>query len=1138
MGSGSIVQPNVDDLVAIIAADKDRYETKDRPNMYPVYSYFSAEYLTPHLAYLKLTRPGDKNAAKSPSFLFESAKNGDQIDRYSFMGTRPRKILTTGPLHGKEEDPLVSLEQELKNTKQAQLPGIPKLSGGAIGYVSYDCIKYFEPRTKRDLKDVLELPEAALMLFDLIVAFDNVYQRFQVINNITIDDNDTEDDIRKKYVAAHEQIKEVKEILTAPEDPLIYPEQPEIVQGQTFTSNVGQDGYEGFVTKLKKHILKGDIIQAVPSQRVARPTSLHPFNIYRHLRTVNPSPYMFYIDYLDFQIVGASPELLVKSDLKDRIVTHPIAGTIRRGKTREEDDELAHTLQSSLKDRAEHVMLVDLARNDVNRVCAPDSTNVDRLLTVERFSHVMHLVSQVSGVLRGDKTRFDAFRSIFPAGTVSGAPKVRAMELIGELEQQKRGVYAGAVGHWSYDGKTMDTCIALRTMVVKQGVAYLQAGGGIVYDSDPYDEYIETMNKMKANNNTIVEAEKIWVEKRHRADYEVLRNRFEFLVTKTEPKYQSQLEVTLKNLHELIGRLEPKIQTMNADQRRRFDEIRTLDFTRPKPRSIPTDSKSSCSRDAHDGKDAGHRRDAQQHPRLPPVALVPVFEELFELGLNLGEHKTPCKNVRQTCHRNQLGHEPLVCNRVCVHCSTVHSQHGLGILPVGFAKIAELGKQTHIVEDGDGNTDDSELTETFQMTTGRLDPADKQNQTGEAHAFGAHDLETFDGTDDNGCCGQYHGYHLKKNDSFSKDLSTKQLRDVCKRLDRELGRVKQQKQPPDNASCYQAHTGESQRGKTQAHVEQGEKNIVLESGSHEFGHWLVVANHHTCSGVETLDHLGVLLDEVAPDVEPVRNNVGQRDHRQSRRERRNGRHVRHSRCKHKNHDPNSHNAGAPEELALFGVEGQVFNYLVKIIFVSDLGRDVAVQNGLDSTNKNTNESKTLHCLDVGDAKHGWGVGKLSLLGVDIVTVNQVAAQNSHLRSKHGFPEIPGSAHLRQDFWEHHRSRKDVRDVGDSNQLVHQRLRDKVGGHHRGGIQTQQVFSVLPVWLTVESQLHSKANVVDDRDSQTKLTQVAQRPDMADDASHSAKENQKTRPAVSLILQNNSGLERTDTAVGCRQNHGD
>lgn len=507
------VQPNSNQLLDIIR--KDRYELSDEelPNLYPIYSLVSNDSITAHIAYLKLTRIGDENHKKQQSFLFESAKNGDTVDRYSFIGFKHTKIINTGPKFNKEMDPLVLLEEEMKQYKQAQLPGIPRLSGGAIGYISYDCVHYFEPKTKRPLKDVLELPEASLMLFNTIIAFDNVFQRFQIINNIHIDVNDSDEVIQEKYEAAVKEIQEIEEKILDESSPIPYPKQEPIQENQTFTSNIGQEGYENHVKTLKKHILKGDIIQAVPSQRVARPTSLHPFNIYRHLRTVNPSPYMFYIDYLDFQIVGASPELLVKADSKSKVITHPIAGTIRRGKTTEEDDELALELKSSLKDRAEHVMLVDLARNDINRVCDPTTTNVDRLLTVERFSHVMHLTSQVSGTLRADKTRFDAFRSIFPAGTVSGAPKVRAMELIGELEGEKRGVYAGAVGSWSFDGKTMDTCIALRTMVVKDGVAYLQAGGGIVFDSDPFDEYIETMNKMKANINTIVEAEQLWVEK-------------------------------------------------------------------------------------------------------------------------------------------------------------------------------------------------------------------------------------------------------------------------------------------------------------------------------------------------------------------------------------------------------------------------------------------------------------------------------------------------------------------------------------------------------------------------------------------------------------------------------------------------
>lgn len=388
------------------------------------------------------------------------------------------------------------------------VPGLPKLSGGAIGYISYDCVRYFEPKTRRPLKDVLRLPEAYLMLCDTIIAFDNVFQRFQIIHNI----NTNETSLEEGYKAAAQIITDIVSKLTDDSSPIPYPEQPPIKLNQTFESNVGKEGYENHVSTLKKHIKKGDIIQGVPSQRVARPTSLHPFNIYRHLRTVNPSPYLFYIDCLDFQIIGASPELLCKSDSKNRVITHPIAGTVKRGATTEEDDALADQLRGSLKDRAEHVMLVDLARNDINRICDPLTTSVDKLLTIQKFSHVQHLVSQVSGVLRPEKTRFDAFRSIFPAGTVSGAPKVRAMELIAELEGERRGVYAGAVGHWSYDGKTMDNCIALRTMVYKDGIAYLQAGGGIVYDSDEYDEYVETMNKMMANHSTIVQAEELWAD--------------------------------------------------------------------------------------------------------------------------------------------------------------------------------------------------------------------------------------------------------------------------------------------------------------------------------------------------------------------------------------------------------------------------------------------------------------------------------------------------------------------------------------------------------------------------------------------------------------------------------------------------
>ncbi|KAI3404818.2 TRP2 [Candida oxycetoniae] len=507
-----LVQPSIETLKKIVESNASQSPI---PNLYPIYKYVANNDITIHQAYLRLANLNDNK--RLPSFLFESSIKGDTVDRYSFIGVNPSKLIKTGDDPKKfapeycNVDPITILEKELAGYRQAPLPGLPKFSGGATGYISYDCIKYFEPKTRRPLKDVLELPEAVFMFCDLVVAFDHVFQRFQIIYNIQVEGKD---DLEAAYKKGSIEIEKIEKLLlTDVSNNLILPLQKPIKLNQTFTSNIGKEGYEGHVTKLKEHILKGDIIQAVPSQRVARPTELHPFNIYKHLRTVNPSPYLFYIDLLDFQIIGASPELLVQSDSKGRVVTHPIAGTMPRGKTNEEDEKNADILRASLKDRAEHIMLVDLARNDVNRVCRPETNKVDKLLTIQRFSHVMHLVSEVSGILRDDQTRFDAFRSIFPAGTTSGAPKVKAMELIAELEKEKRGVYAGAVGHWGYDGKTMDTCIALRTMVYKDGVAYLQAGGGIVFDSDEYEEYMETMNKMRANNNTIVEAEKIWAEK-------------------------------------------------------------------------------------------------------------------------------------------------------------------------------------------------------------------------------------------------------------------------------------------------------------------------------------------------------------------------------------------------------------------------------------------------------------------------------------------------------------------------------------------------------------------------------------------------------------------------------------------------
>jgi anthranilate synthase component I len=505
------IQPSLEDAAAILSKSKG---SQYPPNLVPLCAQIPADLFTPTQAYLKVSE-GSKL-----SFLYESAATTGTIGRYSFVGANPLKVVKSGPGHGPEEDPLPRLERELAQYRVANVPSLrlPPLTGGVIGYVAYDCVRYFEPKTARPMKDVLKLPESFFMLYDTIVAFDHFFNVCKIITYLEVPPLDS--GLDSAYQKACQTIQDTIKKLQSEHIPLPY--QPPIARNQPSKSNIGQAGYEAHVTRLKKHVSRGDIIQAVPSHRISRPTTLHPFNVYRHLRTVNPSPYLFYIDCEDFSIVGASPELLVKEEA-GRIITHPIAGTVKRGPTPEEDERLADELRNSLKDRAEHVMLVDLARNDVNRVCDPMSTRVDRLMVVERFSHVQHLVSQVSGVLRQGENRFTAFRSIFPAGTVSGAPKVKAMELIAELEQQKRGVYAGAVGYFGFsrvstdgskieDEGAMDTCIALRTMVVKDGVAYLQAGGGIVFDSEETDEWFETMNKLGANIRTIEDAERKYLE--------------------------------------------------------------------------------------------------------------------------------------------------------------------------------------------------------------------------------------------------------------------------------------------------------------------------------------------------------------------------------------------------------------------------------------------------------------------------------------------------------------------------------------------------------------------------------------------------------------------------------------------------
>ncbi|MBI2766141.1 MAG: anthranilate synthase component I [Chloroflexi bacterium] len=463
-------------------------------NLLPIYREVAADLETPVSAFLKV-REGPY------SFLLESVEGGERLARYSFIGTQPYRVLKTGPGFEYEGDPLVPLEQEVSRFKGVKIEGVPAFTGGAIGYIAYDAVRHWEPRMARAQADVLGVPESMFLFCDSMVVFDHLRHTIKVVAHCRLDG-----DIEASYRQAAFQIDGIVERLANPTVRLPFEEVSAVLRGGSKAeSNVGREGYELMVEKIKEHVIAGDVIQTVPSQRLARRTAVHPFNIYRQMRTVNPSPYMFYLDMGDFQIVGASPELLVR--VEDGVITnHPIAGTRPRGKTQEEDDRLAEELLADEKELAEHIMLVDLGRNDVGRVAKPGTVKVDSLMQIERYSHVMHIVSNVSGQLRKDRTRFDALRSVFPAGTLSGAPKVRAMELIAELEQQKRGVYGGAVGYASFAG-SLDTCIAIRTMVVKDGIAYLQAGGGIVYDSDPATEYQETMNKLAAPMRAIDQAE-------------------------------------------------------------------------------------------------------------------------------------------------------------------------------------------------------------------------------------------------------------------------------------------------------------------------------------------------------------------------------------------------------------------------------------------------------------------------------------------------------------------------------------------------------------------------------------------------------------------------------------------------------
>ncbi|WP_414664931.1 anthranilate synthase component I [Horticoccus sp. 23ND18S-11] len=474
-------------------------------NVIPVYTDLMADFETPVSAYAKL-----KNAG--PSYLLESVEGGENLSRYSFIGCRPRKIFVCGSatteirVPGEASktiptpaDPLTLIEEEMRGFTPVVLPGLPRFTGGAVGFIAYEYVTRVEPTVPAVARDELGLPLLYFMMSDSLLIFDRAKQTLRLCVNAHVDG-----DPEQAYNQAIGELNELYTMLRHPSElapaPLIDTPKIEVPPG-----NFTQPLFEQVVNDGKEYIRAGDIIQFVPSQRFTRPFTRTPLDLYRALRTVNPSPYMFILETGDFSIVGASPEVHVR--LTDGLVEiRPIAGTRKRGATPAEDHALEKELLADEKERAEHLMLVDLARNDIGRVCQFGSVKVPEMMVVERYSHVMHIVSQVEGQIAPDKTAYDLMRATFPAGTVSGAPKIRAMQIIAQYEPSQRGFYAGALGYVGYDGN-MDTCIMLRTALLKDGQIHIQSGAGVVADSVPASEYQETVSKASALLKAVAMAE-------------------------------------------------------------------------------------------------------------------------------------------------------------------------------------------------------------------------------------------------------------------------------------------------------------------------------------------------------------------------------------------------------------------------------------------------------------------------------------------------------------------------------------------------------------------------------------------------------------------------------------------------------
>jgi anthranilate synthase component I len=473
-------------------------------NVVPVCRTLLADTLTPVSAYEKLAR-GDY------TFLLESATGGEKMARYSFLGTDPfmlfkaRKDCVEITRDGETEtitsdDPIRTLQEQVEQYQAVHPSHLPPFIGGAVGYMAYDSVRYVED-LPNEPPDPLGLPDLYFGFFDLMVVFDHLNKTILVIACARLDGQDAQE----AYEGAIARISEAVERLRTPVTKLTDDITPRGEITIPFESNFEKEDFCKAVEKCKEYIYAGDIFQVVLSQRLSAKTTADPFNIYRALRAINPSPYMFYVTLGDLKLVGSSPEVLVKS-VHGKVTVRPIAGTRKRGATEEDDEALAQDLLADPKERAEHIMLLDLGRNDVGRVAEYKSVAIEEQMIIERFSHVMHMTSTVTGMLHDDKDCFDAFRACFPTGTVSGAPKIRAMEILDELEPVRRGPYAGGVGYVDFSGN-LDTCIAIRTIVIKGDTVIVQAGAGIVADSVPENEYEETLNKARGLFRAIQVAE-------------------------------------------------------------------------------------------------------------------------------------------------------------------------------------------------------------------------------------------------------------------------------------------------------------------------------------------------------------------------------------------------------------------------------------------------------------------------------------------------------------------------------------------------------------------------------------------------------------------------------------------------------